>query len=621
MARNPRFPMCEPTTTGKRIQTTGLVLLVVGACCPAGWHGVGAGLLGLLLLAGRSLWVQAKTRGSVAMPWVLAALLAWWGLSISVVPPGRLGALREWLQWGLLLGGGWYASRALGRDGWERFPTIASVGLGVSLAVGVLQLVWPGATAGLVSFLHGASYAAGGNGPDLVEEVVVGLQRSHLQYCALVYLALPFALSRLRHVWLRLPLLFVACYTVQPPGLLLLPVIGIGMCLVVPWGQKEHRTRDLLLRLSVLLIANLSIGLRLGAPATGWFLPDRPQERLAIERQAALSSVPARPVGYGPGTYRESVRKARIAADLPKPEQDRVRRDGNSQFLVHMIETGAIGAVLLLTYILLAIWRARGRNEVAVALLVVLIVGLVTVFLVRGLGPLCCVLLGYGWARSDARGGRHLLAQIALIAVAVGAGLAWPYREEVAAVPAADLPDTQERIWVEAETAKTISPRWRVDPEADAGGNEVLRVPLGVGKRVGEASYQLVSPAAGRWKLWLRVRWSGGCANSILASVDGSPPASVEDAIFGRWHWVDVHPKHTFVLPEGEFELVLGNSEDDVAVDQIVFLPDPKDMPVGILEAADSAEAEPEPAAAPAQGWDFDEEAAPSDRSFNKYDD
>jgi hypothetical protein len=421
----------------------------------------------------------------------------------------------------------------------------------------------------------------------------------------------------LRHVWLRLPLLLVACYTVQP-GPLLVPVVGIGMCLVVPWGQKGHRIRDLLLRLSVLLIAQASIGLRWGSPPAGWFLPARPPERLAIERQAALRSVPIRPLGYGPGTYRESVRKARIAADLPKPEQNRVRRDGNNQFLVHTIETGAIGAVLLLTYMLLALWRARERCDMAVALLVVLIVGLVTVFLVRGLGPLCCVLLGYGWARSDARGGRHLLAQIALIAVAVVAGLAWPYREEVAAVPAADLPNTQERIWAEAEAAKTISPRWRIDPEADAGGNEVLRVPLDVGKRVGSASYQLVSPAAGRWKLWLRVRWSGGCANSILASVDGSPPVSVEDAIFGRWHWVDVHPKHTFVLPEGEFELALSNSEDDVAVDQIVFLPDPKDMPVGILEVE---EEQTEPVPAPTQGWDFDEEAAPSDRSFNKYDD
>jgi hypothetical protein len=180
----------------------------------------------------------------------------------------------------------------------------------------------------------------------------------------------------------------------------------------------------------------------------------------------------------------------------------------------------------------------------------------------------------------------------------------------------AGLPATDQSIWAEAEAAERVHPSWRIEPGVQVGDHRVLRIPLGTGKRVGEARYRLASPAAGRWKLWLRVRWAGGCANSILASVDGTPPVSVEDAIFERWHWVDVHPNHTFILPKGEFELVLANSEDDVAIDQIAFLPDPRDVPVGILQNIS-----PEPPLAPAssQEWDFDAQPEPRDQPFDKY--
>ena len=604
--------MRQPGQAGGAIETTGMVLLVAGACCPVAWHGVDAGLAGLALLAGRSLWLRG--RRLAAPPWLPVLLLAWCGLAlVAMAPEQRAGGLKEWLQWGCILLGGWAAGSGLGTEDRRRFGAVATIGLLASVALGLVQVLLPGVTTGLVAALHGAPYGAGGNGPDLAEELVLALQRSHLQYCAMVCIALPFALVRLRDARSRFALLLLCAWTVLPAPFLAL-VAGIGACLLLAREEGRQWRRALVL-VAVVLVATL----RPGPSALEWVAPNLPAaagpqpKRLRIEHQAALAAAARRPFGYGPGTYRESVRRARIEADLPRPTQKRVRRDGNGQFLVLAIETGAVGAALLAAHLLLTLWRGRREQALAAALAALFAAALATGILGRGIGPLAGFLLGLARAEGAASGWRKALAQATLLVLAVGTGLAWPYREPMANVPDVGLPNTTERIWVEAEAAATVHPAWRVEPEADAGANRALRIPLGTGQGVGSATYRLVSPAAGRWKLWLRARWSGGCANSVLVSVDGSSPATVEDAIFGRWHWVDVHPNHTFPLPEGEFDLVLASAEDDVAIDQIAFLPDPGDVPLGIFGTEGAAEPPP------AHEWDFDEEPPPQERSFDKY--
>lgn len=593
--------------SGERIQLAGMALLVLGVACPWTWRGLGPGLAGLALLAGVSLWRQAKTWQVAVLPWLLVGFLALSALSLTMAEQ-RLGALRQWLQWAVLLVGGWYGGRDLGERARARFGDWLGWALGANVVAGVWQLLWPGAAAALAAFLHGPAYAAGGAGPELAEELVLGFQNSHMQYGALLCLTLPFALARGKRLGWRLILLALAAWTLRP-----LPLLAVlaGQA-VAGMGTPMRRV------LAGLAIA-LCVVLRPGPSSLDWVNPYVRTEagwqpkRLLVEHAAACDSLAKRWLGWGPGTYRDSIRRARIEAELPRPGQDRVRRDGNGQFLLLAVESGGAAALLFAGYLLVAFGRARRlppEDGLTAALAGLLALGCCTGLLGKGLGPLTGILLGCAWRGGKAGNWRSLAEQAAVLAVAVGLGMLWP-KPAAEPVPAAELPATRERIWVEAEDADTLDPVWQIVPEADAGGNRVVYLPPGAKGQTARASYRLVSPAAGRWKLWLRVRWGGGCANSVLASVDGGPPVTVEDAIFERWHWVDVHPNHSFVLPEGEFLFELFGSEDDVAVDQIAFLPDPRDMPVGILTDAENA-----PPHLPQRTLD---EIQPQDSSFDKY--
>lgn len=596
-------------TSGERIEGIGLVLLVLGVACPWTWRGLGPGLAGLVLLAGVSLWRQVNRRQVAVPPWFLIAFLAVGGLSVAVAV-SRLDALRHWLQWAVLLVGGWYAGRGLGDRARARFGHWLAWALGANVAVGVWQSLWPGAAAGLVAGLHGLPYGLGGTGPDVAEELVLGFHNSQLHYGALVCLALPFALARGRRLGWRLILLALAAWTVRP-----LPLLAVLLFQGLSGMGTPAR------RFLAVLVIGLCAVLRPGPSGLDWVNPYFRSEagmepkRLLLEYAAACDTLPKRLLGWGPGTYRESIRRARIEADLPRPGQDRVRRDGNGQFLLLAVESGGIAAAFFAAFLILAFGRGRRASPedgLAASLAGLPALGCCTGLLGSGLGPLVGVLLGCAWRGGKSGGWRSLAEQAAILLVAVGLGLGWPPRAAEPVATATDLPATGARVWAEAEEAEYLSAVWQVLPEADAGGNRAIYLPLDADPKVARARYRLVSPAAGRWKLWLRVRWGGACSNSILASVDGGPPATVEDAIFGRWHWVDVHPNHTFVLPEGEFVFELTGAEDDVAVDQIAFLPDPRDVPVGILaEAA---------AAPPAPSLDFDE-VLPEDGSFDKYGD
>jgi len=251
-------------------------------------------------------------------------------------------------------------------------------------------------------------------------------------------------------------------------------------------------------------------------------------------------------------------------------------------------------------------------------------------FLVKGIGPLATLVLGgalfapghAGSVQPSRRSASLLALQCLLFAAALLIpGKPGQAKAERALLAPATSQAGRKDFFIEAEACESKSPNLVIHPANDAGGHSVLSVPQGSGKGVGAATYQLDVPAAGSYKLWLRVLWEGGCSNSILCQIDDGRTWTVEDAIFERWHWVDVAPDHLVQLPAGPVPFRLKVAEDGVHVDQIAFLADPRAVPVGILtKAAEASAAKPAADTKPDRAaLNLDDEEAPQDKAFDKY--
>ncbi len=659
-----------------RLRLAAVVILGLGCGTQAS-----AGPLGPALAAALVLALFAACEGLLRRPRALprplpVPLLVFFGCILaSWAAPGlpRAGC-RDVVQVVLYLGVTLLvAARFSSRD-----RCVFRAGLVVAFALNIViaswQLLAPGAAAGLLALLYGAPWVVGGTGPTLAEEITTGLFPSHLLYAAFLALSFPFVLVTLRRwgprvFWAVGALTcLAAAQTVYHAGYIAL--LGIGGLLTVlrapePWRPKPAWVAPL--AIAVLLAAGSQHWLGPAEPPSAWsFLQpftdaagqERAPKRLTIETAAALESIPRHPLGWGPGTYRESIHKARIECGLPRPTQNRVRRDSNSQYAVTAVESGLAAALCLLALIIGAFCRELVRPAAvdepagvhapatAAALAVLAGVGLFSVFLVRGLGPLAAVLLGSGW-RERAAGdvalpARATARKLAAQALFLGLATALPLgigRPAPPPVPEEDSSNAPAGVtfFLEAEDCERHHENFIVHLANDAGANRVISIPLGSGKGVGEIVYKLNVPAAGTYKLWLRVYWEGGCANSVLCQLGSEREVTIADSIFKRWHWVDVGPGHRFDLPAGETEFRLKNAEDGVHIDQIAFLADPHAVPTGILRRTEPSAAGPERAQA---GTDrrggngeeddgdgdedvplsvFDDEDAPTEQEFDKY--
>lgn len=371
------------------------------------------------------------------------------------------------------------------------------------------------------------------------------------------------------------------------------------------WGRRHWPS---LLMAGVALLVSVSPG------RTGIWQRLRPDydenhlKRSIIEVDVALRSPFRLPLGAGLGQYRPAINRLRTyGAATPHPDDTRVPRDGNSQYLVTLVEAGVIGLAGLLGLLAagaVAAWRPvagetaaefQERRTVAVALAGALGAGLFTLTVSRGIGIWIGLLLALALAPARLPGTSRRLfgllacwggvAAILLVALVVNAGdgaRVWPRRANraVAALYAETrraeprivvLPDSHAGsgggvVMVEAESAFEVMPPFLVVQADGASGGAALAIPDGRGKGIGRATLELTVPEAGRYLLFARVFWADGCANSIGFRIAGQE-IRLSDDIYQRWHYLE--GRTVLELPEGRTLLEVVNLEDGVMVDYL----------------------------------------------------
>jgi hypothetical protein len=145
-------------------------------------------------------------------------------------------------------------------------------------------------------------------------------------------------------------------------------------------------------------------------------------------------------------------------------------------------------------------------------------------------------------------------------------------------------PEPAHSILLEAEAGKVAAPM-AVFEDAEASGGSYVLAPEGPeGEEInvgGEVVHVFHAPEAGAYALWLRTRFSGACGDSLSVALDGLPVGTVQDSVYGAWHWTPLSGRKLDLAP-GEHVLVVGNREDGSAYDQVLLTADPDERPAGI---------------------------------------
>lgn len=337
-------------------------------------------------------------------------------------------------------------------------------------------------------------------------------------------------------------------------------------------------------------------------------------KRFYIEGVAAFRAPRYYPLGGGLGHYKQTINDLKQYYDYtPHPEDTKVRRDGNSQLLVLLVEDGTLAAlafVMLLATSGLAGTKAQeragskidqGAVAAGVAMLASLAVAACALILATGTGLWLGALLGMTSASQLPMRNRtipYIFTAIAVLAVIAYSVIAFSINSsaveqntptainrqiskllfgadihEEGKLQIISLPDlltqssasnANEGYQVEAETTGKADQCFQVIPDPQASGGQALAIPANAVKGRGEAHYDTHKLAPGDYELYARVKWLDGCSNSIKFSLNDQQVTLTSD-IFKKWH-VLTTPR-VLSLSKQPQEGIIQNLENGIKID------------------------------------------------------
>jgi len=107
----------------------------------------------------------------------------------------------------------------------------------------------------------------------------------------------------------------------------------------------------------------------------------------------------------------------------------------------------------------------------------------------------------------------------------------------------------------------------------------------------GKLTLKFSVPKEGKYCIYSRTYWTGGCSNSFTMVLDNHKPLELTDGTYYVWHWVTLRSEdpgellssRAFTLTQGEHTLVFANREDDTRLDQVYITDNPADKPAEIM--------------------------------------
>lgn len=149
-------------------------------------------------------------------------------------------------------------------------------------------------------------------------------------------------------------------------------------------------------------------------------------------------------------------------------------------------------------------------------------------------------------------------------------------------------------VW-EAEAATNLSGKaFKVmklaqDPSGQVSGKKILgidKIEKGQPIPKDSVAYKIKIPADGTYYLWVRVRWSDGCGNSIMASISGvKADWKITGPTYGSMQWLtpmDAKNPLALRLKKGTTTVTIKSSESGIMMDQLLLIADKKYKPASI---------------------------------------